>query len=101
MASPADLESLVEQRAETGVERGDHGRGRSVVVFAPGARDGVVGDHAQVEVPALAAFYEALARPRAHRQGGQTWRNAEALLRAAVRDVDTPPVDLDGNAAER
>ena len=46
VARPACLEALVEHGTQPGVERDDHPGGRSVVVLAARAVDGVVGDHA-------------------------------------------------------
>ena len=52
MPRPRRLESLVEHRAERGVQREDHGDGCGVVVHARRAGN-VVGDQREVEVPRL------------------------------------------------
>ncbi len=62
---------------------------------------GVVGDHPEVQVPALGSGDPALPCPVVHGERGQPRCHAEALLGAAVGDVDPPLVDLDGDAAER
>ena len=63
VTGPARLEPLVEQRAEPGVQRDDHRGRRGVVIRATGpAVERVLGDHAQVEVPALAPLDEPVDR---------------------------------------
>ena len=101
VARPTCFEPFVEDRTQAGVQCHDHRRGRGVVVLAARARDGVVRDHPQVEVPALAALDEPLPRPLVDGERRKPGRHPQALLRAAVRDVDVPLVDVHRNAAER
>ena len=64
----------------------------------------VAAEHRQVDVPAarrLLAVGDDLHRLRAHRQRRHSWRRRQALLRAAVADVDAPVVDPQLAAAER
>src|SRR5438034_3187887 len=98
---PRILETLVEDDPEASVERVDH-RDRSRVVIRAGAfARYVLLDHVEVEIPRLRSRNDAIESARAHRQRRQTRRNAEALLRTAVRDVDAPPVDLERDATQR
>ena len=60
----------------------------------------VVGDHREVQVPGRRLGHEGPDGRRRHRDRRETRWHPEALLGAAVREVDTPGVDLEGNTAE-
>ena len=77
--------------------------GRRVVV-GPSARAGrlarVAAQHPEVEVPALRLLDPPLPRPVVDRERRQPGCDAEALLRARVREVDAPLVEPHRHAAE-
>ena len=83
------------------MQREDHRDRCGVVVrAAPAGRD-VLRDHPQVEVPRLRALDEAITSAVRHRERREARRHTEALLSAAVRDVDAPIVDRHRDASER
>ena len=102
VARPRCVEALVEHCAEAGVQRVDHRDRRRVVV---GTRHRPPTTYCAI---ILRSRYhdcgfatKRSTRAVRHRDRREAGRHAEALLRAAVRDVDAPRVDLDGDAAER
>ena len=101
VAGPARLEALLERLAQGLVERVDGEDGRRVVVVA--ALEPVVREAVEVEVVAgrVRARPDALERPLRDRDRREPGRRGEALLRAGVRVVDPPGVDVHLDAAER
>src|SRR6266852_3298261 len=102
MALEARVESLFNDDPERFVNRIVHRDRRGMMIDAVGTT--VALDHREVEVPRTAfalALAHGLHGALAERHRRESGRRADSLLRATEAGVDSPLIDLDGNASER
>src|SRR3954453_12050003 len=95
MPLPAILEAFLVDDREPLAERVEHGRRGGVVVAVAGV---VAVEQLEVEVPGVddrLAGAQALQRARSNRNRREAGRTPEALLRAAIGDVDAILVEED------